>query len=98
MDDARAMNRLEAVQCLNCEANGMHRREHTAAADHLREVFAVDELPDHVVRSVRERGEIVERGDIRMLDLGAQLRLAKESVVRIAALGNLRPDALDDAV
>ena len=95
--DAGAMDGVESRQRLLHDVHGLARREHAAAADHLRQVFAVDELPHHVMRAVGERGEVVQRGDVRMMDFRGQPRLAQESVVRVAALGDLWADDFDHA-
>jgi hypothetical protein len=75
----------------------MCRRKHAALADHLRQILAFDVLPDHVMRAVREGGEVVQRRHVRMLNLGCQLRLAQETLMRIGGLGDLRADHFDDA-
>ena len=85
MDDAGAMDGFESGQRLDGDAARHAAARACRAAQHLREVLPFDELPDHVVRAVGQRGEIVQRGDVRMLDLRGQPRLAQEAVVRVAA-------------
>ena len=97
VDDAGAMDGLESVQRLDHQAHRLARRERAARAQLLREVLAVDVLPDHVMRAVGERGEVVQRGDVRMLDLRRRARLAEEAVVRVGVAGDVRVDDLDHA-
>src|SRR5205814_3252218 len=97
MDDARSMNRIESVERLDRQANGVRRRDHAALANDLRQILAVDELPDHVMRSIGKRREVVQRRDIRMLNFRRELRFAKEALVRVGILRDLRADDLDHA-
>ena len=97
MNDSGAMNCFEACQTLNRQLNRLSRGKNAAAPDHLRQILTFDVLPNHVVRSVGKSGEIVQRGDIRMLDLRCQLGLAQKAVMCVGSLGDLRPNDLDHA-
>ena len=97
MDDAGAMDGVETQERVDGDGRGVARRERPARLDQLVQVAALDVLPDHVERAVVERGEVVQRGDVRMLDLRGQPRLAEEAVVRAGIGGDVRAHQLDHA-
>src|SRR5437773_2763782 len=63
----------------------------------MRHLLALDEFPNHVVRSVGKGREVMQRRDVGMLNFRRELRLAKEAFVRVGIFGDLRFDDLDDA-
>ena len=97
MNDAGAMDRFQSVQRLDGELHRVTRRKRSARADSLREILALDVLPDHVMRPVRQRGEVVQRGHVWILDLRRRTRLTQEPLMCIRAFGDLRTDHFDHA-
>ena len=97
MHDAGAMDGLESVQRLDGQLRRVLRRQRTARLDQLVKIGPLDVLPHHVARAVVERGEVVERGDVRMIDARRQPRFAHETVVRAGVVRDAGAHQLDDA-
>ena len=61
--------------------DGDRHGERPLAADAVADVLPLDVLPDHVEAAVRQGREVVEDGDVGVLDLGGEARLAHEALL-----------------
>ncbi len=95
MDDAGRVNGLQSVQSLDAEAHGRRHGERPLAADAVANVLALDVLPDHVEAGVRQGREVVEDGDVGVLDLGGEAGLAHETLLRRGIGGQILAQDLD---
>ena len=77
VDDPLLVRRLEGLGDLAGDGEGLVERER-AALQPLGEVFALDELHDEGADAARLL-EAVDRGDVGVLQLGEELRLALEA-------------------
>ena len=78
MQQAAAMNVLEAGQHLRRDVGSETERQRAMKTAPLPQRGAVDELRDHVAATVAEK-EVVYDGDVRMVHLRRELRLAKKA-------------------
>ena len=97
MDDSGAVDGVEAAQRLDRERGGIAGSERPARLDQLVKIRPLDELPDHVAGAVVQGREVEQRGDVRVLDLRGEPRLAQEALVRPRLARNRRAHQLDDA-
>jgi hypothetical protein len=95
MDDAGRVDGLEPAQGLDAELDGDGDRERPVTADAVAHVLPLDVLPDHVEAAVGEAGEVVEDGDVGMLDLGGEAGLAQEPRLRRGVGGQVLAQDLD---
>lgn len=80
MDHPGAVHRLEAAQRLDAELDRQRHREGPLGRQPVADVFAFDVLPDHEEAAVGQAGEVVEDGDVRVLDLGGDARFLGEAL------------------
>ena len=81
VDDARGMDGVQPMERLNGEPDGHRHGKRPLAADAVAHVLPLDVLPDHVEAAVRQMREVVEDGDVGVLDLGGEARLAHEPLL-----------------
>ncbi len=93
MDDPLLVRRLECLGDLPRDGEGLVEGER-AALQPLGEVFALDELHDEGAHAARLL-EAVDRGDIRVLELREDLRLALESCEAVRVGGERLGKDLD---
>ena len=91
MDDSLLVRRLEGLGDLAGDGEGLVERERPALQP-LGEVLALDELHDEGAHAARLL-EAVDRGDVGVLQLGEDLRLALEAGEAVGVRGErLRQD------
>jgi hypothetical protein len=95
MDDAGGVDRPQPPQRLDAQPDGGGDRERPALAQPIPDVLALDVLPDHVEAAVGQAGEVVEDGDVGVLDLGRQPGLADEALLRYGIGGQVLAQDLD---
>ena len=95
VDHPGGVDRLEPVQRLDGEADGGHHREGPLTADAVADVLPLDVLPDHVEAGVRQGREVVEDGDVGVLDLRGEARLAHEPLLSREVGGEVLAQDLD---
>ena len=95
VDDAGGVDRLEAAQRLDAELDRHRHRERPLAAEAVAHVLPLDVLPDHVEAAVGQPREVVEDGDVGVLDLGGEAGLAQEALLRRGVGGEVLAQDLD---
>ena len=93
VDDARAVGRLQRAAELIDHRGGL-RGAQGAVFEHRRQAPASHQ-PHHEVRRAGLAPVVVERDDVRVLELGDQLRLGLEATDEVGVVGVLRSDDLD---
>ena len=97
MDQSHRVQVIQSAQGLNGDLHREARRNGSVLGDPLLDVRAVDELPDHVVRPVVELGEVVQHGQVAVLDHRRRARFLEEALQRLIVLSDVRPHDLDHA-
>src|SRR5258706_5663978 len=90
------MDRFEALQRLDAELDGGGHRKRAHTTDPVAQVLAVNVFPDHVEAAVGKRREVVEDGDVGVLDLGGEPGLAHEALLRRGIGCEVLAQDLDD--
>ncbi len=93
MDDSLLVRGFERLGDLPCDGEGLVEGERPALQP-LGEVFALDELHDEGAHAARLL-EAVDRGDVGVLELGEDLRLALEARETVGVGGERLGEDLD---
>ena len=93
VDDTRAVRRLQRAAQLIDHRGGL-RGAQGVVFEHGRQAPASHQ-PHHEVRRTGLAPIVVERNDVRVLELGDQLRLGLEASDEVGVVGVLRSDDLD---
>ncbi len=95
MDDAAGVDRLQPAQRLDPELDGQRDRKGAEAAQAVARILALDVLPDHIEAAVGQPREVVEDGDVGVLDLGGEAGLAHEPLLGRRVGGQVLAQDLD---
>ncbi len=95
VDDAAGVGEAEPVAQLHHQVEPPQQRTEGAAPYRLAEVQALHELHRHVGESGLVVPEVVDRDDVRVVELGGGLRLALEALAELRVGGERRRDGLD---
>ena len=96
VDDARGVDRLEPAQGLDAEVDRERQGEDAVRLQPVMDVFTLDVLRHHVEAAVGQAREVVEDGDVRVLDLGGDARFLGEALQGVRIGGAIGAQDLDD--
>src|SRR5687768_9525166 len=97
MDDPHLVECFESAEGLNRHLDAETRWRGAVLLDPLLNVGSIDELPHHVVGAVIESGEVIEHGQIAMLDHRRQLGFMEKSLEGPFVAGDVGTHDLDHA-
>ena len=96
MDHAGGVDRLEPAQSLDPQVHRQGQRKDPVGFQPFVDILALDVLRNHVEAAVRQTGEVVEDGDVRVLDLGGDARFLGEALQGVRIGRPIGAQDLDD--
>ena len=97
MHDPHFVRDGKRVGCLTNDVRGARRRERTFLLEQFRQRRPIDELHRQIDDPVRRLPEVVDVGDVRMVDATRVRRLAIEATDRVGVLHHRRVHHLEGA-
>ncbi len=97
VDEAHRVEMVEAVQGLDGDLHGQARRDGAVLGDPLLDVRPVDELPHHVVGAVVEGGEVIQHGQVLVLDRRRRAGFLEKALQALIVRGDVGAHDLDHA-